>query len=327
VACVYTQDFFRIFETGEPSEIGIDSQLPQFSLPLPFMHKAGFVSIIGAPNAGKSTLMNALVGEKLSIITPKAQTTRHKIIGIVNGDDYQIVFTDTPGIIDPSYTLHNAMMKAVDEGINEADLVLFVATIGDVEPDEAVAKKLNKVKAPLVVLINKIDLSDQDIVTKKLALWQKLFPNAQILPISALNKFNLDGVKQIILGHLPDSPPYFEKDQLTDKSQRFFAAEIIREKIFLYYKKEIPYSTEVEIYSFKDEPNLITIDAYIYVMRETQKKIVIGNNATAIKSAATAARQGLENFFGKKVMLKTLVKVKDNWRDNSSSIKNFGYDL
>ncbi len=291
------------------------------------MHKAGFVSIIGAPNAGKSTLMNALVGEKLSIITPKAQTTRHKIIGIVNGEDYQIVFTDTPGIITPAYTLHNAMMKAVDEGITEADLVLYVVTIEEAEPDEAVAKKLNSVKSPLVVLLNKIDLSAQEEVMTKLAAWQKLFPNAQVLPISALNKFNLDGVKQIILGHLPESPPYFDKDQLTDKPERFFAAEIIREKIFLYYKKEIPYSTEVEIYDFKEEPNLITIEAYIYVLRETQKKIVIGNNAVAIKSAATAARKSLENFFGKKVMLKTLVKVKENWRNSSSHVKNFGYDL
>lgn len=291
------------------------------------MHKAGFVSIIGAPNAGKSTLMNALVGEKLSIITPKAQTTRHKIIGIVNGEDYQIVFTDTPGIITPAYTLHNAMMKAVDEGITEADLVLYVVTIEDAEPDEAVAKKLNSVKSPLVVLLNKIDLSAQEEVMTKLAAWQKLFPNAQVLPISALNKFNLEGVKQIILGHLPESPPYFDKDQLTDKPERFFAAEIIREKIFLYYKKEIPYSTEVEIYDFKEEPNLITIEAYIYVLRETQKKIVIGNNAVAIKSAATAARKSLENFFGKKVMLKTLVKVKENWRNSSSQVKNFGYDL
>ncbi len=291
------------------------------------MHKAGFVSIIGAPNAGKSTLMNALVGEKLSIITPKAQTTRHKIIGIVNGEDYQIVFTDTPGIITPAYTLHNAMMKAVDEGITEADLVLYVVTIEDAEPDEAVAKKLNSVKSPLVVLLNKIDLSAQEEVMTKLAAWQKLFPNAQVLPISALNKFNLEGVKQIILGHLPESPPYFDKDQLTDKPERFFAAEIIREKIFLYYKKEIPYSTEVEIYDFKEEPNLITIEAYIYVLRETQKKIVIGNNAVAIKSAATAARKSLENFFGKKVMLKTLVKVKENWRNSSSHVKNFGYDL
>lgn len=291
------------------------------------MHKAGFVSIIGAPNAGKSTLMNALVGEKLSIITPKAQTTRHKIIGIVNGEDYQIVFTDTPGIITPAYTLHNAMMKAVDEGITEADLVLYVVTIEEAEPDEAVAKKLNSVKSPLVVLLNKIDLSSQEEVMTKLAAWQKLFPNAQVLPISALNKFNLEGVKQIILGHLPESPPYFDKDQLTDKPERFFAAEIIREKIFLYYKKEIPYSTEVEIYDFKEEPNLITIEAYIYVLRETQKKIVIGNNAVAIKSAATAARKSLENFFGKKVMLKTLVKVKENWRNSSSHVKNFGYDL
>ncbi len=291
------------------------------------MHKSGFVSIIGAPNAGKSTLMNALVGERLSIITPKAQTTRHKIIGIVNAEEYQIVFTDTPGIITPAYTLHNAMMKAVDEGITEADMVLYVVTMEDAEPDIAVAEKLNKVKCPLVVLLNKIDLSAQEEVMHKLTTWQQLFPKAEILPISALNKFNLEGVKQIILNHLPESPPYFDKDQLTDKPQRFFAAEIIREKIFLYYKQEIPYSTEVEIYDFKDEPNLITIDAYIYVLREAQKKIVIGNNAVAIKSAATAARKGLENFFGKKVMLKTLVKVKANWRDSSSHIKNFGYDL
>ncbi len=291
------------------------------------MHKSGFVSIIGAPNAGKSTLMNALVGERLSIITPKAQTTRHKIIGIVNGEDYQIVFTDTPGIIAPSYTLHDAMMKAVDQGIDEADLVLFVVTVEDETPDSAVAAKLNKVKSPLVVLLNKIDLSTQEDVMLKLKAWQEQFPKAQLLPVSALNKFNLDGVKQIILSHLPESPPYFDKDQLTDKSQRFFAAEIIREKIFLYYKKEIPYSTQVEIYSFKEEEKLITIDAYIYVLRETQKKIVIGNNAVAIKSAATAARIGLENFFQKKVMLKTLVKVKENWRDSSNHVKNFGYDL
>jgi GTP-binding protein Era len=296
------------------------------------MHKSGFISIIGAPNAGKSTLMNALVGERLSIITPKAQTTRHKILGIVNGTDYQMIFVDTPGIIAPAYELHNAMMKAVDEGISEADMVIYLVTVesqiaNEVEIDEAVAKKLSKVKCPLVVLLNKIDLNRQEEVAEKLKLWHDKFPDARILPVSALNKFNIEGVKSIILESLPEAPPYFDKDQLTDKPEKFFAAEIIREKIFLYYKKEIPYSCEVEIYSFKEEEELITIEAYIYVMRETQKIILIGHKGVAIKNAATAARKGLEAFFGKKVMLKTFVKVKDNWRDNAISIRNFGYDV
>jgi GTP-binding protein Era len=291
------------------------------------MHRSGFISIIGAPNAGKSTLMNALVGERLSIITPKAQTTRHKIVGIVNGEDYQMIFVDTPGIIAPAYELHNAMMKAVDEGITEADLVLYLVTVEDMQPDEAVAAKLRKVKCPLVLLLNKIDLNKQEEVAEKLKLWHDNFPNARILPVSALNKFNLDGVKAIILESLPEAPPFYDKDQLTDKPEKFFAAEIIREKIFLYYKKEIPYSCEVEIYSFKEEEELITIEAYIYVMRETQKIILIGHKGVAIKNAATAARKGLEQFFGKKVMLRTFVKVKENWRDSSVSIRNFGYDL
>lgn len=291
------------------------------------MHKAGFVSIIGAPNAGKSTLMNALVGERLSIMTPKAQTTRHRIIGILNDADSQIVFTDTPGIIAPAYALHKAMMKAVDEGINEADVVLYVITVEDKEPDPEVIQKLNRVKSPLIILLNKIDLCTQEEVAAMLKHWQAIYPKAELLPVSALNVFNLNGVKQLILKHLPEAPPYFDKDQLTDKPEKFFAAEIIREKIFLYYKKEIPYSCEVEIYSFKEEPHLITIEAYIYVMRETQKIILIGHKGVAIKNAATAARRSLEQFFQKQVMLKTFVKVRENWRDNASSIRNFGYDM
>lgn len=290
-------------------------------------HKAGFIGIIGAPNVGKSTLMNALVGEKLSIITPKAQTTRHKILGIVNGEDFQMVFTDTPGIIDPHYTLHKAMMHAVDESVTEADLLLYVVEPGMGKPDEAVMKKLLKAKCPLYVIINKIDTSDQAMIGERIKFWQELLNPKQVVVASALNKFNIDAIKDVILQHLPESPAFFPKDQLTDKPEKFFAAEIIREKIFLYYKKEIPYSCEVVIESFKDEEEILNIEAIIYVMRETQKIILIGKNGIAIKQIGVSARKGLEQFFGKHVFIKLLVKVKDNWRENEMMVKRFGYDL
>lgn len=289
-------------------------------------HKAGFVSIIGKPNVGKSTLMNALVGEKLSIITPKAQTTRHRIMGIINTDEYQIVFSDTPGIIDPQYGLQRSMMKFVDESLQDCDVILYIAEMGEKEMPEDIKQRLQKAAAPVILALNKIDLVKQEEVEQKIAHWKTQFNFKSIVPVSALNKFNTQALVDEIVSYLPVAPPYYPKDQLTDKPEKFFAAEIIREKIFMRYKKEIPYSTEVTIEQFKDEENLLRISAVILVERDSQKGILIGAQGSAMKNTGTAARKELENFFGKKVFLEMYVKVKEKWRDNKNLLKEFGYE-
>lgn len=289
-------------------------------------HRAGFVNIIGNPNVGKSTLMNVLVGERMSIITPKAQTTRDRIMGIVNGDDFQIVYSDTPGVIEPGYELHERMMKSVNTAVSDADIILFMTDMTESEKATApTLKKLQNIEIPIVVLINKIDLCEQGEVADLATKWAKELPKATILPISALNKFNTKGVIEIIMEHLPESPPYFPKDQLTDKPTRFFIAEIIREKIFKFYKQEIPYSSAVIIESFKDEEDIVKIRAEIMVEKESQKGIIIGHKGKALKNVGVHARREIENFLQKKVFLQTFVKVDKEWRRNANSLTKFGY--
>lgn len=288
-------------------------------------HKAGFVNIIGHPNVGKSTLMNALIGEKLSIITPKAQTTRHRITGILNHEDYQAVFSDTPGILEPHYKLHESMMKYVDSAFEDADVFLLVVEVGENFTDTGILDKLNKTNIPVLVLLNKIDLSEQTLVETKVAEWKQNLPKAEIITISALRKFNLERVLNTIIFLLPESPPYFPKDDLSDKPQKFFVAEIIREKIFLYYQKEIPYCTEVLIESFKEEEKIFKIRAIIYVARESQKGIVIGHNGAALKKVGITARKDMEAFLEKQVFLEMFVKVSKDWRDSENQLKKFGY--
>lgn len=289
-------------------------------------HKAGFISIIGKPNVGKSTLMNALIGEKLSIITPKAQTTRHSIMGIINTDEYQVVFNDTPGIIDPQYGLQKSMMRFVDESLEGADVVLYIAEVGEKEISAEALQRLQKTASPVVLALNKIDTLGQEEILQKTEYWKSLFTFSSIVPISALNKFNTQALLEELVRYLPVCPPYYPKDQLTDKPEKFFAAEILREKIFFRYKKEIPYSTEVVIEQFKDEPELLRISAVIMVERDSQKGILIGEKGLALKNTGTAARKEMENFFGKKVFLEMFVKVKEKWRDTKSALKEFGYD-
>ncbi|MFA4851250.1 MAG: GTPase Era [Bacteroidales bacterium] len=288
-------------------------------------HKAGFVNIIGNPNVGKSTLMNALIGEKLSIITPKAQTTRHRIMGIVSEEDYQIVFSDTPGILEPHYKLHESMIKFVESTFEDADLFLLVTEIDENFNNKIVLEKLDKSNIPVIVLINKIDLSDQPAVEAKLSEWKQKLPKAEIMPISALKKFNLEKIMSAVISFLPENPPYFSKEELTDKPEKFFVAEIIREKIFLYYQKEIPYCAEVLIDSFKEEEVIFKIRAIIYVARESQKGIVIGNKGAALKKVGTMARKDMETFLQKKVYLELFVKVSKDWRDSEPQLKKFGY--
>ena len=288
-------------------------------------HKAGFVNIIGNPNVGKSTLMNALIGEKLSIITPKAQTTRHRIMGIVSEEDYQIVFSDTPGILEPHYKLHESMMKFVESTFEDADLFLLVTEIDENFNNKIVLEKLDKSNIPVIVLINKIDLSEQPAVEAKLSEWKQKLPKAEIMPISALRKFNLEKIMNTVISFLPEHPPYFSKEELTDKPEKFFVAEIIREKIFLYYQKEIPYCAEVLIDSFKEEEVIFKIRAIIYVARESQKGIVIGNKGAALKKVGTMARKDMETFLQKKVYLELFVKVSKDWRDSEPQLKKFGY--
>jgi GTPase len=290
------------------------------------MHKAGFVNILGHPNVGKSTLMNALTGEKLSIITPKAQTTRNRIRGIVNGEDFQIVFTDTPGILKPSYRLHESMMKMVDGAMTDADIYIYVVELGEKDVQEDIIKKLNAGKIPLIVIINKIDLGTQEMLEKAVQYWNSIFPRAEILPLSALHGFNVDLLTKKIIALLPESEPYFPKDELTDQPQRFFVAEIIREKIFLNYKKEVPYCTEVRIESFVEEPEITRISAIIHVMRESQKAILLGHKGDAIKRVAIAARKDIEEFLDIHVFLEIHIKVSKDWRDNESDLKKFGYE-
>ena len=290
-------------------------------------HKAGFVNIIGNPNVGKSTLMNVLMGEKLSIITHKAQTTRHRILGILNEEDYQIVFSDTPGIIKPAYKLQESMMNFVHSAFQDADVLIYLVEIGErALKDEAFFEKIKNTEIPLLLLINKIDLAEQKEVEKQINHWKEQVPNAEILPISALNKFNMDKIKERVLELLPISPPFYDKDAITDKSERFFVSESIREKILKHYKKEIPYSVEVEVEEFEDEEDIIRIRAIIFVLRESQRGIIIGHKGAGIKRIGTEARRELERFFDKKIFLETVVKVKKNWRNDDRQLKSFGYE-
>ncbi len=289
-------------------------------------HKAGYVNIIGRPNVGKSTLMNAMVGEKLSIITSKAQTTRHRIHGILNAPDYQVVFSDTPGILDPNYKLQEAMLKAARSALVDADILIYLTEIGEKpDPENRIIQKVSRARVPVLLVINKIDLSHQEEVEKCIKDWDQILPKAEKIPISALRNFNVDLIFKRILDHLPESPPYFSKEALTDKSERFFAGEMIREKILLYYKQEIPYAVEIEIESFKEDHKLIRISALIYVERESQKGILIGNQGKALKKVGRESRLDMESFFHKKVFLELRVKVKKDWRNNERFIKNFGY--
>ena len=290
-------------------------------------HKAGFVNIIGNPNVGKSTLMNAFVGEKLSIITSKAQTTRHRILGIVNGDDFQVVFSDTPGIIKPAYELQESMMGFVKSAFDDADVLLYMVEIGEQElKDEAFFKKITHSKIPVLLLLNKIDKSDQNQLETQVQLWAKKVPNAEIIAISALEGFQVKEVFDRIIELLPESPPFYPKDQLTDKPERFFINETIREKILLHYKKEIPYAVEVDTEEFFEEEKIIRIRSVIMVERETQKGIIIGHKGSALKRVGVEARKDLEKFFGKQIHLELYVKINKNWRSNKNQLKRFGYN-
>ena len=289
-------------------------------------HRAGFVNIIGNPNVGKSTLMNALVGENLSIVTAKAQTTRHRIMGIVNGEDWQIVFSDTPGILKPSYALQQSMLDFVDTAIGDADVILYVTDVVEKKDKNAeYVDKLRQLTCPVIIVLNKIDLSDQPTVLKLIEEWQALVPSAEIFPVSAKERFNLEGILETIIGKLPVNPPWYDKEQFTDKSMRFFASEIIREKILENYDKEIPYCTEVVIERFKEGDERYDIGAVINVMRDSQKGILIGKGGSALKRVATQARLEMEDFFQKKVFLQVFVKVEPDWREDKKMLKKFGY--
>ena len=292
------------------------------------MHKAGFVTILGNPNVGKSTLMNHLVGENLSIITSKAQTTRHRILGVLSKVDYQIVFSDTPGVIIPHHTLHEAMMHCVKLSLEDADVILYmVETNKQSLKDSKYLEIISKSQIPVVLLINKIDLVSQDVVSELLLYWSKQIPKSIIIPISALEKFNTPRIIEEILNLLPDSPAYFPKDTLTDKSERFIVSEVIRQKILQRYKQEIPYSVEVVVELFKNKDKILSIEAIIYVERESQKGILLGKKGVAIKSVGIAARKSIQNFFNKKVFLSLYVKVSKDWRNRSAKLKKFGYKL
>ncbi len=289
-------------------------------------HKSGFVNIIGSPNVGKSTLMNVLVGERLSIITSKAQTTRHRIMGIVNGEDFQIVYSDTPGVLKPNYKLQESMMDFVHTALTDADIILFVTDIfEDIKIEEKILNKIKNTSAKILLLVNKIDLSKQDQLEEKVQYWKNEVPNAEVIPVSALEKFNVTYVFDRILALLPESPGYYDKDQLTDKPEKFFVSEIIREKILTNYKKEIPYSVEVVVESYKDEEKIIKIRAEILVVRDSQKGIIIGHQGKALKKVGTEARKDLEEFFQKQVFLELFVKVNKDWRDSDIQLKRFGY--
>ena len=290
-------------------------------------HKAGFVNIIGNPNVGKSTLMNAFVGEKLSIITSKAQTTRHRILGIVNGDDFQVVLSDTPGIIKPAYELQESMMGFVKSAFEDADVLIYMVEIGEKElKDEAFFNKITNSKTPVLLLLNKIDKSDQEQLESQVQTWSQKVPNAEIFPVSALEGFNVKEVFNRILDLIPESPPFYPKDQLTDKPERFFINETIREKILMHYKKEIPYAVEVDTEEFFEEENIIRIRSVIMVERETQKGIIIGHKGSALKRVGVEARKDLETFFGKQIHIELYVKVNKNWRSNQNQLKRFGYN-
>lgn len=290
-------------------------------------HKAGFVNIIGNPNVGKSTLMNAFVGERLSIITSKAQTTRHRILGIVNGDDFQVVLSDTPGIIKPAYSLQESMMNFVKSAFEDADVLLYMVEIGERSlKDETLFNKITNSKIPVLLLLNKIDTSNQEAVEENVIYWRNKVPSAKVFPISALENFNIKEVFDEIVSLLPESPAFYPKDQLTDKPERFFVNEKIREKILMYYKKEIPYAVEVETEEFEESDKIIRIRSIIMVERETQKGIIIGHKGSALKRVGTSARKDLEIFFDKKIFLELYVKVNKNWRSNKKQLRRFGYD-
>ena len=289
-------------------------------------HKAGFVNIVGNPNVGKSTLMNRLVGEKISIATFKAQNTRHRIMGIYNTEDVQIVFSDTPGVMKPNYKLQESMLQFSVSALDDADVLIYVTDVVEkIDKNIDFIEKVAKLDVPILVLINKIDLSNQDDLIKLVERWSELLPKAEVLPISALSKFNVEYILKRVTELIPQSPPYFDKEQWTDKPARFFVSEIFREKILLYYDKEIPYSVEVVVEEFIESDAKIAISTIIYVERDSQKGIIIGKNGVALKKVATEARKDLERFFNKKVFLKTFVKVDENWRSSSKELKNFGY--
>ena len=291
-------------------------------------HKSGFVNIVGNPNVGKSTLMNQLVGEKISIITAKAQTTRHRIIGIVNTPNYQIVYSDTPGVLRPNYKLQESMLGFSLSALNDADVLLYITDVVEkIDKNDSYLSKVQKLETPVLLLINKIDQTNQEELESLVEQWKELLPEAEIYPISALNNFSIDVVQKRVLDLLPVSPPYFEKDALTDKPARFFVTEIIREKALLIYQKEVPYSIEVVVEEFKDEPDIIRIRAIILVERETQKGIVIGHKGEPLKKLGTLARKDIERFFEKKVFLQLYVKVEKDWRNRDNMLKTFGYKL
>jgi len=289
-------------------------------------HKSGFVNIIGNPNVGKSTLMNAMVGERLSIITPKAQTTRHRIFGILNEPEFQIVFSDTPGVIQPAYKMQEHMMKFVSDAFEDADVFLYLVEPGDrALKDEGFFQKLATTSVPVLLIVNKIDTTTQEALEEEVGYWQTSLPNAEIIPISALEQANTDYLLTRLKELVPVSPPYFDKEALTDKTERFFVSEIIREQILLNYKKEIPYSVEVDVEEFKEDEDIIRMRCIIYVARDSQKGIIIGHKGSRLKAVGIGARKQLEAFFAKKVHVETFVKVKKNWRDNDLQLKRFGY--
>ena len=292
------------------------------------MHKSGFVNIVGNPNVGKSTLTNELVGQKISVITSKAQTARHRIMGIVNTDEYQIVYSDTPGVLRPNYKLQESMLNFSESALGDADVLLYVTdVIEKTEKNEEFLHKVQNIDAPVLLLINKIDQTNQKDLITLIDEWKKLLPKAEIYPISALNKFNIDNVKRRILELIPESPPYFEKDAMTDRPARFFVTEIIRGRILLYYQKEVPYSVEVVVEEFKEEKDIINIRALIIVERDSQKGIIIGNKGLALKKVGAMARKDIEKFFDKQVFLQMYVKVEKDWRNRDNILRNFGYRL
>ncbi|MBP5134421.1 MAG: GTPase Era [Paludibacteraceae bacterium] len=291
-------------------------------------HKAGFVNIVGNPNVGKSTLMNALVGERISIITSKAQTTRHRIMGIVNGEDFQIVYSDTPGVLKPHYRLQESMLEYSESALTDADILLYVTDVIDsFDKNADFLEQIKNHPAKTILVINKIDLTDQETLTGLVEQWQKILPNAEIIPVSAIEKFNVEALFKRIKELLPVSPPFFEKDALTDKPARFFVTEIIREKILLNYEKEVPYSVEVVVERFAEDQKMIRINATIYVERESQKAIIIGHRGSSLKKVGMEARKDIEDFFEKKVYLELFVKVEKDWRNKDRMLKNFGYQL
>lgn len=292
------------------------------------MHKSGFVNIVGNPNVGKSTLTNLLVGEKVSIVTSKAQTTRHRILGIVNTEEYQIVYSDTPGVLRPNYKLQESMLNFSESALGDADVLLYVTDVVEkIDKNDGFLSKVQKIDAPTLLLINKIDQTNQENLIKLVEEWRVLLPKAEILPISALNKFNIEPVRKKIIDLLPESPPYFEKDAMTDRPARFFVTEIIREKILLYYQKEIPYSVEVIVEEFKESASQINIRALIVCERDTQKGIIIGHQGLALKKVGSMARKDIERFFDKKVFLEMYVKVEKDWRSRDNLLRSFGYQL